>query len=132
MAAIFLAADQSLSHRSTDSAHARYGSKSTGQAVGVQSVRRATVIADSLAAAPSALRIHPVDEGGRRELFICPAIVHGVAGIACRLGVIDLKVGGRCVNHHALHALNMQGSRNSGSHNIAANFLIVIRKKRLE
>jgi hypothetical protein len=45
----FRSAGQSLSHRSTDNAQARYGSKSTGQAVGVHSVRSATVIADSLA-----------------------------------------------------------------------------------
>lgn len=132
IAATFRAAGQSLSQRSTDSAQARYGSKSTGQAVGVQSVRRATVIADSLAVAPSALRIHPVDDGGRRELFICPAIVHGVAGIACRLGVIDLKVDGRCINHHALHTLDMQSGGDGGAHNIAAEFLIVISKECLK
>lgn len=105
----FLAAGQLLSHLSTDSAQARYGSKSTGHAVGVQSVRNATVIADSLAVAPSALRIHAVEDGGRSELFICPAIVYGVTGIARGLGVVDLKVGGRRIDYHALYTLNMQG-----------------------
>ena len=49
MAAIFRSAGHPLSHLSTDNAQARYGSRSTGQAVGVHSVRSATVIADSLA-----------------------------------------------------------------------------------
>ena len=107
MAAIFLAAGQSLSHRSTDSAQARYGNKSTGQDVGVQSVRIATVIPDSFAVAASALRIHELADGGSSVLLIRAAVFDVIANIAGRLDIADFDIVRRRINLYALHALNV-------------------------
>lgn len=106
--AIFRSAGQSLSHRSTDSAQARYGSKSTGQAVGVHSVRIATVIPESRAVAASVLRIHAVDDGGSNVLFIRSAVFNVITDIAGGLDIADLDIARGRIYYHSLYPLDMQ------------------------
>lgn len=108
MTAIFRSAGQSLSQRSTDSAQARYGSKSTGQVVGVHSVRIATVIPESLAVAASVLRSHAVEDGGSNVLFIRSAVFQVITDIAGGLDVADLDIVRGRINYHSLYALHMQ------------------------
>lgn len=105
---LFFSAGQFLSHRSTDSAHARYGNKSTGHAVGVHSVRMATVIPDSFAVAASAQRIHALAEEGRSVLFIRSAVFQVVFDIPGRLDIADSDIVRRGIQHDTLYALDME------------------------
>ncbi|MFO5615213.1 hypothetical protein ACLBQC_32150, partial [Klebsiella pneumoniae] len=69
----------------------------------------AIVITDTVAEAAAALRSQWVEDGGSSELLIRSAIVHGVAGVTCCLGVGDLEVVSGRIDHHALHPLNAHG-----------------------
>ena len=110
----------------------KYGSKSTGEFVGVHSVRSATVIADSLEVAASVWRSQPPEDGGSRELLIRAAVFHVVPGISCDLRVIDLQIAFGGINHHALYALDVQRCRYRRAHNIATNLFIGISEEHLQ